>query len=192
MEKENSDQEAIKQIQNILNGEKGDGRKLGFFKRKKKVVREETQIRVKTILDIPPLVNARRNVGNKEILKAAMEGKRDVQKDIERYFNINLGGNLPNMERIYKILKDSNKDLSEEITVDPLSLALGTSMIGTKTTGETQMKEMALKKYASFLMDTYFPAVYSQDNEIDGERIVSQLTDIYNYMDIKRLYFVDE
>ena len=192
MEKENSDQEAIKQIQNILNGEKGDGRKLGFFKRKKKVVREETQIRVKTILDIPPLVNARRNVGNKEILKAAMEGKRDVQKDIERYFNINLGGNLPNMERIYKILKDSNKDLSEEITVDPLSLALGTSMIGTKTTGETQMKEMALKKYASFLMDTYFPAVYSQDNEIDGERIVSQLTDIYNDMDIKRLYFVDE
>ena len=192
MEKENSDQEAIKQIQNILNGEKGDGRKLGFFKRKKKVVREETQIRVKTILDIPPLVNARRNVGNKEILKAAMEGKRDVQKDIERYFNINLGGNLPNMERIYKILKDSNKDLSEEITVDPLSLALGTSMIGTKTTGETQMKEMALKKYASFLMEIYFPAVYSQDNEIDGERIVSQLTDIYNYMDIKRLYFVDE
>ena len=96
------------------------------------------------------------------------------------------------MERIYKILKESNKDLSEEITVDPVSLALGTSLIGTKTTGDTQMKEMALKKYASFLMEIYFPAVYSQDNEIDGERIVSQLTDIYNYMDIKRLYFVDE
>jgi hypothetical protein len=192
MEKESSDQEAIKQIQNILNGEKGEGKKRGFFNRKKKVVREETQIRVKTILDIPPLVNARRNVGNKEILKAAMEGKRDVQKDIERYFNINLGGNLPNMERIYKILKESNKDLSEEIAVDPVSLALGTSLIGTKTTGDTQMKEMALKKYASFLMEIYFPAVYSQDNEIDGERIVSQLTDIYNYMDIKRLYFVDE
>ena len=192
MEKQSSDQEAIKQIQDILNGESGERKKRGFFNRKKKVVREETQIRVKTILDIPPLVNARRNVGNKEILKAAIEAKRDVQMDIERYFNINLGGNLPNMERIYKVLKESNKDLTEEIIVDPVSLALGTSLIGTKSTGDTQMREMALKKYASFLMDIYLPAAYSQDNEIDGDRIISEVTDIYNYMDIKKLYFVDE
>ena len=192
MEKENNDQEAIKEIQDILSGDNGKRKRKGFFSRRKKAVREETQIRVKTILDIPPLVNARRNIGNRDVLKAAIDAKRDVQKDIERYFSINLGGNLPNMGRLYKALKETNKDLTEEITVDPVSLELGTALIGTKSNGDTQMKEMALKKYAAFVMGIYLPAVYSQEEEIEGDKIISMLTDIYDYMDIKKLYFVDE
>lgn len=192
MEKENNDQEAIKEIQDILSGDKGKRKRKGFFSRRKKAVREETQIRVKTILDIPPLVNARRNIGNRDVLKAATDAKRDVQKDIERYFSINLGGNLPNMRRLYNALKETNKDLTEEITVDPVSLELGTALAGTKSSGDNQMKEMALKKYAAFVMGIYLPAVYSQDEEIEGEKIISMVTDIYDYMDIKKLYFVDE
>ena len=192
MEKENNDQEAIKEIQDILSGDNGKRKRKGFFSRRKKAVREETQIRVKTILDIPPLVNARRNIGNRDVLKAATDAKRDVQKDIERYFSINLGGNLPNMGRLYKALKETNKDLTEEITVDPVSLELGTALIGTKSNGDTQMKEMALKKYAAFVMGIYLPAVYSQEEEIEGDKIISMVTDIYDYMDIKKLYFVDE
>ncbi|MCL4323070.1 MAG: hypothetical protein M1498_01275 [Candidatus Thermoplasmatota archaeon] len=192
MEKENNDQEAIKEIQDILSGDNGKRKRKGFFSRRKKAVREETQIRVKTILDIPPLVNARRNIGNRDVLKAATDAKRDVQKDIERYFSINLGGNLPNMSRLYKALKETNKDLTEEITVDTVSLELGTALTGTKSSGDNQMKEMALKKYAAFVMGIYLPAVYSQDEEIEGEKIISMVTDIYDYMDIKKLYFVDE
>ncbi len=192
MEKENNDQEAIKEIQDILSGDNSKRKRKGFFSRRKKAVREETQIRVKTILDIPPLVNARRNIGNRDVLKAATDAKRDVQKDIERYFSINLGGNLPNMSRLYKALKETNKDLTEEITVDTVSLELGTALTGTKSSGDNQMKEMALKKYAAFVMGIYLPAVYSQDEEIEGEKIISMVTDIYDYMDIKKLYFVDE
>ncbi|MHB1440471.1 MAG: hypothetical protein ACYCSO_04645 [Cuniculiplasma sp.] len=192
MENENGDQEAIKQIQDMLNGNPKTKKKRGFFSKRKRSANEETKIRVKTLLDIPPLVNARRNVGNKDMFKAATEAKRDVQKDIERYFNINLGGNLPNMARIYKILKDSDSDLTEDVVVDSISLALETAMIGTKSTGDQQLKEMALKKYATFLMETYLPAAYSEDNQIDGEKLISQITDIYNYLDIKKLYFVDE
>ena len=192
MEKENNDKEAIKEIQDILSGDNSKRKRKGFFSRRKKAVREETQIRVKTILDIPPLVNARRNIGNRDVLKAATDAKRDVQKDIERYFSINLGGNLPNMSRLYKALKETNKDLTEEITVDTVSLELGTALTGTKSSGDNQMKEMALKKYAAFVMGIYLPAVYSQDEEIEGEKIISMVTDIYDYMDIKKLYFVDE
>lgn len=189
METNEDNNEALSQIETMLNGNKKKPRKHGFFSRKPAKVKEETKVRVKTIVDIPPLVNARRNVGNNDLLKAAIQGKNEAQKDIERYFDINLDENIPAMASIAKLMRSNNFELSFEAMVDRNTFEAETSRISGAE--EKDMKLMTLKKFSMYIFDIYLPAMYSQSEDIDGTSVISLLTDIYNYMDLKKLYYVD-
>ncbi len=190
METNEDNNEALSQIETMLNGKKKKPKKFGFFSRKPAKVREETKVRVKTIMDIPPLVNARRNVGNNDLVKAAIQGKNEAQKDIERYYEINLDSNLPVMASIAKLMRSNNFELSYQAIVDKNTFELETSKIF--GTDEKDMKLMTLKKFSMYIFDIYLPAMYSQSEDVDGASLVSLLTDIYNYMDLKKLYYIDK
>jgi hypothetical protein len=191
MESSDENKDAIKQIQNMLNGDKPKKEKKSFFSRKKKAAKEETKVQIKTILDIPPLAKVRRSIGNKDLVKAAKDGKDEVQKDIERYFNISLAGNQPTLAIIYNMIRNKYPAIPEDVMVDPISFSLQTISIGSDEKDTEQMKMITLKKFASFLIDVYEPALFSNDFDVEGDKILNTLIDIYNYMDIKKLYFVD-
>ena len=189
MENDGNDQETMNEIQALLSGEKKK-KKAGFFSRKKRPVKEETKIRVKTIMDIPPLVNARRNIGNNDLAKAATDAKRDAQKDIEKYFQISLSGNLPLMAAIINQLENQKIDISSEALVDNDVLVKDVQKSAKGPDDSTMV--MTLRKFSSFLSEIYLPTIYSQAPEIDGQKLLSLITDVYNYMDVKKLYYIDE
>ncbi len=190
MENDETQNEALNKIETMLNGDAKKPKKRGFFSRRTPQVKEETKIRVKTIMDIPPLVNARRNVGNNEIIKGAIQGKKEAQKDIERYYNISLDSNLPVLVSIKNAMSNKDFQLRSETVVDHEMFELDTAKL--PNTEEQDMKLMTLKKFSVYVFEVYLPAMYAQTEQIEGSKLVSLLTDVYNYMDLKKLYYLDK
>ena len=77
-------------------------------------------------------------------------------------------------------------DIPEEANVD--NTALKNAMRNSHTGSESN-KIDALKKLAFFYMDYYERAKFSNEVYSTGDDILDRLMDLYNYLDVAKLYY---
>lgn len=148
----------------------------------------ETVVEVKTVGDIPPVIEARRLIGETDINSAAKVLFKAARDDYLKYFSVVNSSNDGNRHFFINELSNFKVKVPEMGYVDNTTIL--DSLNKVETTDDNQSDRVnALKKLTSFYLDYYEKARFSADYEFDGEELVNRFSDIYNYMDIMRLYF---
>lgn len=149
-----------------------------------------TVVEVKTVGDIPPIIAARKSLGNGDIKKAAIEGYKTVKKDYLRFFSETTNPSDSNRYFLINSMKKLGINAQESAYVDNSSILKALESEPEIPDGSDN-KFNALRKLAYFYLNYYEKARFSDDMGVDGEEIVEKLADIYDYMDIMKLYFPD-
>jgi len=148
----------------------------------------ERIVEVKTIGDIEPIVETRKLVGNEEYREAVILAYNSVKKDYVRYFSESTVSNESNRYFFIRSLKQFGIVIPETGYVD--NHAIVEAMAAAPEPEEKLADKLsALKKLTLFYLDMYEKARFSKDYVVDESTIMDRLTDIYNYMDIAKLYF---
>ena len=148
----------------------------------------ERIVEVKTIGDITPIVETRKLIGNEEYREAVILAYNSVKNDYIRYFSEAPVTNESNRYFFIRSLKKFGIEIPETGYVDNHAIveAMASAPEPEEKLGD---KLSALKKLTLFYLDLYEKARFSKDYVVDESTIVDKLTDIYNYMDIAKLYF---
>lgn len=161
--------------------------------RKKKKGKElassvKTVIEIKTVGDIPPIIEARQAISEGELNQAAINGFRTMKRDYIRYFRVNPYAGGSNRDFIIRTLSSLGVTVKENAFVDNLAI-LEAIDGGEESVENDRAKYNALRKLTRFYLEFYEKARFSHDLHGDGENIVDKMIEVYNYMDIMYLYF---
>ena len=171
---------------------------MGLFSRRDKKKDKSSQsnqsvehvVEVKTIGDITPVIETRKLIGDNEYRKAIILAYNSAKSDYLRYFSESPVENESNRYFFIRSMKQFGIEIPETGYVDNHAIINSVSM--TPKLGQEKLNQFnALKKLAMFYLDLYEKAKFSKNPAIDGDTIVKRLIDIYNYMDIAKLYFPD-
>ncbi|WP_393970633.1 hypothetical protein OXIME_000857 [Oxyplasma meridianum] len=148
----------------------------------------ERIVEVKTIGDITPIVETRKLIGNQQYREAVILAYNSVKNDYIRYFSEPSVSNESNRYFFIRSLKAFGIEIPETGYVD--NHAIVEAMASAPEPEEKLAEKLsALKKLTLFYLDLYEKARFSKDYVVDESTIVNKLIDIYNYMDIAKLYF---
>ncbi|MCL4337438.1 MAG: hypothetical protein M1129_03915 [Candidatus Thermoplasmatota archaeon] len=148
----------------------------------------ETVVEVKTVGDIPPVLEARKQIGESDLNKAAQTLFRAACDDYAKYFRTGNSNNDGNRHFFIKELGTLNVKVPEVGYVDSSTILEAMEKVNLDNENLAS-RVNALKKLTSFYLNYYEKARYSGDYDFDGEELVSRFSEIYNYMDIMQLYF---
>ena len=148
----------------------------------------ETVVEVKTVGDIPPVLEARKQIGESDLNKAAQTLFRAACEDYAKYFRTGNSNNDGNRHFFIKELGTLNVKVPEVGYVDSSTILEAMEKVNLDNENLAS-RVNALKKLTSFYLNYYEKARYSGDYDFDGEELVSRFSEIYNYMDIMQLYF---
>lgn len=177
-----------------------------LFKKNSKKIREDTQeektvLKIKTVDDIPVIKEMRKKIGNNERRDAILYAYASVKSDYTRYFGA--PGYKSNREFIFGEMENFNiKPEDEESRTDNIAIkALITdsnypdkkdkASNDSNTMDKNSMKFFAIKKIALFYFNYYEIARfgdYKWEN-LDEKQMIDPVKDIYNYMDIMKLFY---
>lgn len=177
------------ELMKLLADDQAKPRKWSLFGKRKNNVQTEKVVEVKTIADIPPIKAVRRYASDNELVKAAVQGREFAENDIKRSFNINFNPYNSTLYNIYKMFRERDNEITEDIIVDRETFILQTAAIKPGNTQNDENMLGALRKLAMYIFDIYERARFAKDINLTGEEIVKKLTDIYNYLDVKELYY---
>lgn len=148
----------------------------------------ETVVEVKTVGDIPPVLEARKQIGENDLNKAAQTLFRAARDDYVKYFKTGNSTNDGNRHFFINELSTLKVKVPEIGYVDSTTILDAIDMVRSDNEGIAN-RINALKKLTSFYLNYYEKARFSSDYEFDGEELVSRFSEMYNYMDIMQLYF---
>ncbi len=179
--------------------------------------KEKTVLKIKTVDDIPVIKEMRKYIGNNDIKNAIIYGYINVKKDYTRFFNAD--NYSSNRLFIINELKKVNVDigLSDSYT-DNVAIKNAIEKQDTKieenndikddfnenndikekldenNNKNNDMKYYAIKKIALYYFNYYEIARfgYMEYDKIDADEILNKIKDIYNYMDIMKLFYNDQ
>jgi hypothetical protein len=182
-----------------------------LFKKNPKKATEYTEpekmvLKIKTVDDIPVIKEMRKKIGNGEKREAIIYGYLNLKNDYSRYFGIpgygsNRGFILGEIKE-FDIIPGDNEPLTDNITIK--------NMIENFKYGEPDGKSkdivpdagkinettrfFAIKKIALFYFNYYEIARFGDYNwqNLDEKEILDPVKDIYNYMDIMKLFYNGE
>lgn len=172
------------------NKRKSKPTKVKSQKRKSKFSSEgvETVVEVKTVGDIPPVLQARKLIGDEDMSAAAQTLFKAARDDYTRYFSAKGASNDGNRYFFISELSSFKVKVPEIGYVDNTTIM--NSINEVQSDGETLTNRVnSLKKLTSFYLNYYEKARFSIGYRFDGEELVSKFSEIYNYMDIMKLYF---
>ncbi len=166
----------------------------GFFarlKKKKKIKRESrTVIKVKTVGDIPPVVSARRHLGDGDLNSAIIEGYNSAKNDYIREYNVEVQKSLTNRQFIINEFAVVGLKIPDEGNLD--NNVITDNMNRNVLTSDTyKNRANALKKLATFYLDYYEKVRFSGPVSDDPAIVMDKLEGIYNYLDIMSLYYAE-
>lgn len=148
----------------------------------------ETVVEVKTVGDIPPVLQARKQIGENDLNNAALTLFNAARSDYSKYF-LNTKSNGEGNRHFF---------ISELSTLDVMVPEAGyvdnTTILDAMDTVDADDEKMgnrinALKKLTAFYLNYYEKARFATNIQFDGEELVARFSEIYNYMDIMQLYF---
>ncbi len=179
-----------------------------------KLDEEKTVLKIKTVDDIPVIKEMRKYIGNDDIKEAIIYGYTSAKNDYVRFFNANNYGS--NRLFIINELKKVNVDIKiDDAYTDNITIknAIEKQNIkiqenrGNKIMEDNNEEDHALvendknddrkyyaiKKIALFYFNYYEIARfgYMVYDKLDADEILEKVKDIYNYMDIMKLFYND-
>ena len=162
-----------------------------FNKKPGKKQREEvrTKIEVITVGDTPPIVEARKMIGDSNPKGAIITSFNAVKSDYIRFFGVKQAGRETARQFLARSFREMNVNVPEESMMDSVIF-----LDSVKSPPQNLQKEMenrftVLKKITSFCLNYYERAKFSDPMEVDEGKIIEKLEDIYTYLDITKLYF---
>ncbi len=150
----------------------------------------ETVVEVKTVGDIPPALEARRLIGENDLQGAARLTFQAAKKDYARFFGAKVSETEGNRQFFVNELASLNIKVPEYSLVDSFSL-LEAFESAAASQESTKNRIMALKKILTFYLNFYEKARFGPEVNFDGEDLMNRFSEIYNYMDIMKLYFTE-
>ncbi len=180
------------ELMKLLSEDQAKPKKWSLFKRNKRSTQTERVVEIKTIADIPPIRTVRTLASDNDLLKAAIQGREFAEKDIARSFGINFSPNVSTIYNIYTIFKGKDREISEDILVDREAFILQSSVIKSSNNQKDENMMGALRKLGLYIFDIYEKARFARVADFTPDELVKHLTDIYNYLDVKALYYPDE
>jgi hypothetical protein len=179
------------ELMKLLAEDQAKPKRWSLFGRKKNQTQTEKVVEVKTIADIPPIKAVRRYTSENDLVRAAVQGKEFAENDIKRSFSVNFNPNFTTLYNIFKVFKERDGDITDDILVDREIFILQTAGIKPGNNQNDENFLGALRKLAMFIFDVYDRVRFAKDVNLTGDEIVKKLTDIYNYLDVKELYYPD-
>lgn len=166
----------------------------GFFaklkKRKKEKRGSRTVIKVKTVGDIPPVMSARRQLGNGEVSRAIIEGYNSAKNDYIRQFNVEVDRSLTNRQFLIREFNSLGITMPEEGNLDNgVIVDLMERNVFISDTDKNRIN--ALRKLTSFYIDFYERVRFSGNAKYDPAGVMEKLEEVYNYLDIMELYYAE-
>lgn len=173
--------------------------------------KEKTVLKIKTVDDIPVIKEMRRYIGNNDIKNAIIYGYINVKKDYTRFFNAYTYSS--NRLFIINELKKVNVDIGiNDSYTDNVAIKNAIEKQDTKieennninfnennnikeesdeNNKNNDMRYYAIKKIALYYFNYYEIARfgYMEYDKIDADEILNKIKDIYNYMDIMKLFY---
>ncbi len=148
----------------------------------------ETVVEVKTVGDIPPVLEARKLIGENDLNKAAQTLFKAARDDYSKYFRTGNNNGDGNRHFFINELASFKVKVQEIGYVDSSTILEAINQVNAEDENLAN-RINALKKLTSFYLNYYEKARFSSDYQFDGEELVSRFSEIYNYMDIMQLYF---
>lgn len=171
-------------------------KKTSFFARffsgteAKRESRPKTIIKIKTVGDIPPIVETRKLLGEGRVREAIMNAYQFAKQDYVRFYNIHLSKSETNRQFIMRSLKELGVNIPENGFVD--SHAISDGMNAFVPIKETSLDRFnALRKLTGFYLDYYEKTRFGETWNPDPDTVIEKLEDIYNYLDIMKLYYAE-
>ena len=163
------------------------GRIFGMGK-KNAPIGARTVVNVKTIGDIPPVVEAKRLVGDGKIKAAVIILYNAAKKDYIRFYGIDNPEGETNRQFIIRSFKSFGVEISEAGYTD--NYAILEKVNDPPVINDYKINQFnTLWKLTLFYLDFYEKTRFSKDFVADAEIMMEKLSDIYNYMDVVKLYF---
>ena len=150
----------------------------------------ETVVEVKTVGDIPPALEARKLIGENDLIGAAKVTFQAAKKDYSRYFGARLSDSEGSRHFFINELSSMNIKVPENGYVDSFTIMEAFDEVVT-TEDDSKNRAQALRKLLTFYLNFYEPARFAQEVSFDGDDLMNRFSEIYNYMDIMKLYFSD-
>lgn len=156
----------------------------------KRESRPKTIIKIKTVGDIPPIVETRKLLGEGRTREAIMKAYQYAKQDYARFYNVPLNKSNSNRTFIIQSLKDLGVRIPENGYVDNHAIIDGmNAFVPIKETSLDRFN--ALKKLSSFYLDYYEKTRFGEIWNPDPDTVIERLEDIYNYLDIMKLYYAE-
>lgn len=148
----------------------------------------ETVVEVKTVGDIPPMLEARKLLGEDQVEKAAAVTYKAAKADYCRYFSRN--ASAPGGEREFMIreIQSLKGKINTGALVDGHSMFEAMDEIATESDRDKERLN-ALKRLVFYYMNYYEPSRFARSLSFSGDEMLDKFEGIYNYMDIMKLYF---
>ncbi|MCL4306760.1 MAG: hypothetical protein M1592_00690 [Candidatus Thermoplasmatota archaeon] len=150
----------------------------------------ETVVEVKTVGDIPPALEARKLIGENDLIGAAKVTFQAAKKDYSRYFGAKLSDSEGSRHFFINELSSMKIKVPENGYVDSFTIMEAFDDVVT-TEDDSKNRAQALRKLLTFYLNFYEPARFAQEVSFDGDDLMNRFSEIYNYMDIMKLYFSD-
>jgi len=162
-----------------------------FNKTPKKKQREEvrTKIEVITVGDTPPIVEARKLIGDNNPRAAIINSFNAVKADYIRFFGLKQPGRETARQFLARSFREMNVNVPEDSMMDSVIFLDSVKSPPANLPKEMENRFTVLKKITSFCLNYYERAKFSDPMEVDEGKIIEKLEDIYTYMDITKLYF---
>lgn len=148
----------------------------------------ETVVEVKTVGDIPPALEARKLIGENDLPGAARLTFQAAKKDYARFFGARVNEGDGNRQFFVNELNAMNVKVPDYALVDSFSL-LEAFDSASPSDDNAKNRIMALKKILTFYLNFYEKARFGPEVNFDGEDLMNRFSEVYNYMDIMKLYF---
>ncbi len=148
----------------------------------------ETVVEVKTVGDIPPALEAKRLIGENDIVGAAKVAFQAAKKDYTRYFGARMSDSDGNRHFFIDELKSMKINVQENGYVDSFTILEAFDDV-VATEEDSKNRAQALRKLLTFYLNFYEPARFAEEVSFDGDDLINRFSEIYNYMDIMKLYF---
>ncbi|GGM77828.1 hypothetical protein GCM10007108_14990 [Thermogymnomonas acidicola] len=164
-----------------------------FFRRNREEKERSVErvVEVKTVGDIPPVVETRKLTGDGELKEASVKAYKYARDDFCRYFGVSMQRGEGNRHFFIRLLRDIGVDVPEEALVDSKALTTAIAESQDRVDEKSRPRYNAVRKLVSIYLDFYETSRFSSGEQISGEQLVERLMDFYNYLDIMKLYFPD-
>ena len=150
----------------------------------------ETVVEVKTVGDIPPMLEARKLLGEDQIEKAAAITYKAARSDYCRYFSRSPPSSMGEREFMIREIQSLKGKIGMSALVDGHSMNEAMDDIVTESDKDKERLN-ALKRLVFYYMNYYEPSRFARSISFSGDEMLDKFGGVYNYMDIMKLYFQD-